>query len=269
MMTIHSLPITSAHIPSPDYTPATPHSDEESKPIEAFETRIASLHSTTSPSSSTSPLSPDHPLTQTSPTLAPSRAFFYHSTTHMRYSSSYETPSPSSSSAPSPTLLSRKRCQGTFEPIEDTEAVPVKDTAADEPVSLVYGAARCRALELAEGITHNTYEVEQSSRSVPIQQTADETTTPRLHVCTTWEDPMNGTFYTDIECVMPLVREPVQTPTSPEWSSRFRPVSPASLTVLSPVAIPASVEPVDEGFLAELGAEIELHGGILHDHTSV
>ncbi|GKG55735.1 hypothetical protein Tco_0574629, partial [Tanacetum coccineum] len=39
-------------MPSLDYTPVTPHSNEESKPMEASETRIAS------PSDSTSPLSP-------------------------------------------------------------------------------------------------------------------------------------------------------------------------------------------------------------------
>ncbi|GKF54433.1 hypothetical protein Tco_0161343, partial [Tanacetum coccineum] len=75
-----SLPITSVPIPSPDYTPATPHTDEESEPMETFETRVASPHCTTSPSDSTSPLSLDHPLlTHTSPTLTPSRAFYYRS----------------------------------------------------------------------------------------------------------------------------------------------------------------------------------------------
>ncbi|GJY54880.1 hypothetical protein Tco_0446544, partial [Tanacetum coccineum] len=49
-----------------DYTPDTPYSDEDSKPMEESETRTAS------PSGSTSPLSPDHLLTQTSPTPTPS-----------------------------------------------------------------------------------------------------------------------------------------------------------------------------------------------------
>ncbi|GKB04670.1 hypothetical protein Tco_0832865 [Tanacetum coccineum] len=57
-----SLPISSAPIPSPDYTPATSHTDEDSKPMEAFKTRVALPHSTTSPSDPTSPLSPDHIL---------------------------------------------------------------------------------------------------------------------------------------------------------------------------------------------------------------
>ncbi|GKC05495.1 hypothetical protein Tco_0997105 [Tanacetum coccineum] len=69
-------------------------------------------------------------------------------------------------------------------------------------------------------------EAASKDQSVLVQQTADETATHRLPVRTTWEDLMD-----------------------------------ASLTVSSPVFTPASVEPVDEGFLAELGAEIELHGG--------
>ncbi|GKD82298.1 hypothetical protein Tco_1349137 [Tanacetum coccineum] len=52
-----SLPISLVPIPSPDYTPATSHTDEESEPMEASKARTAS------PSDSTSPLSSDHPLT--------------------------------------------------------------------------------------------------------------------------------------------------------------------------------------------------------------
>ncbi|GKG04401.1 hypothetical protein Tco_0314788, partial [Tanacetum coccineum] len=65
-----SLPISSAPIPSPNYRPATVHTDKESEPMEASETRVASPHSTTSPSDSILLLSPDHPLpAQTSLTL--------------------------------------------------------------------------------------------------------------------------------------------------------------------------------------------------------
>ncbi|GJU43962.1 hypothetical protein Tco_1201228 [Tanacetum coccineum] len=53
------------------------HTDEESELMKAFETRVASPHSTTPPSDSTSPLSPDHPLPiQTSLTPTPSRAHY-------------------------------------------------------------------------------------------------------------------------------------------------------------------------------------------------
>ncbi|GKD75303.1 hypothetical protein Tco_1333585 [Tanacetum coccineum] len=127
-----------------NYTLDTPHSDEESEPIEASETNTAS------PSDFTLPLSPDHPLTQTSPTPTPSRVFYYHSTAHMvmctqpilslgisarvteaaslspssfrkRYRSFYKTPSSSPSPASSLTLPIRKRYRGTYDPILDTE----------------------------------------------------------------------------------------------------------------------------------------------------
>ncbi|GJU45891.1 hypothetical protein Tco_1203157 [Tanacetum coccineum] len=188
-----------------------------------------------------------------------------------RYKSSYETPSPSSSPTSSPTLLSRKRYQGTFDPIEDTEvedtgletereesededpgseseeaasedrqqqAVLVKGTTADELIGLGYEAARRCALELAEGTTYNKYEVGQSSRSVPFQQISDKTTLPRLPIRTIWEDPMEDTVYMDIECDIPPVRAPVQTPALPEWSSGSLLVSPASLTIPTPVVSP-------------------------------
>nr|GEW22575.1 hypothetical protein [Tanacetum cinerariifolium] len=181
-----------------------------------------------------------------------------------RYRSSYETPSSSASLTSSLTLPSRKRYQGTSEPIVDTktegdeskaegidsesreaasedqqqQAVLVEDTAADEPLGLRYKEARRRALKLAEGIVPSTY-----------------------------EDYEDGTIYMDIESDMPPVRAPVQTPASPEWLSGSLPISPASPVVPLLVATLASVKTVEEGFLAELGAQLELHGGILYDHT--
>ncbi|GKB04669.1 hypothetical protein Tco_0832864 [Tanacetum coccineum] len=121
---------------------------------------------------------------------------------------------------------------------QQQQAVLIEDTAADEPLGLGYRSARCRALELAEGTTHSTY-----------------------------EDPLDGSVHMDIECVMPPVRTPVQTLTLPKWSSGSLPVSPTSLTVPLPIAPPSLVEPVDKGYLDEIGAQLELHGGILHDHT--
>ncbi|GJV89116.1 hypothetical protein Tco_1533054 [Tanacetum coccineum] len=124
-----SLPISSAPIPSPDYTPATPHSDKELEPMEASKTRIASLHSITSPSDSISPLFPYHPLTQTSPTPTPFQAFFYHSTACMVVRTQ-PTLSPGITARVtevmtlSPSLF-WQRYQGTSEPIEDAK---VEDT---------------------------------------------------------------------------------------------------------------------------------------------
>nr|GEX05802.1 hypothetical protein [Tanacetum cinerariifolium] len=82
-------------------------------------------------------------------------------------------------------LLLRKRYRDISELIEDTEGESSKpdferkgseDESSDsddereatsEPLGLGYGAARRRALELTKEITLSTYEVMQSSRSVP------------------------------------------------------------------------------------------------------
>ncbi|GKF93661.1 hypothetical protein Tco_0283361, partial [Tanacetum coccineum] len=71
---------------------------------------------------------------------------------------------------------------------------------------------------------------------------------------------------------------PVQTPPSPEWTSGSFPISPSHsdvpspisspmvpLTVPSPVATPATAE--TEGFLTELGAQVEMQGRLISDHT--
>ncbi|GJU91733.1 hypothetical protein Tco_1304156 [Tanacetum coccineum] len=215
------------------------------------------------------------------------------------YISSYETPSSSASPASSPTLPIRKRYRGTSELILDTEtkddeskamgassereesedegpdskgeeaalerqqqqAALVEVTTADRPLGLGYGAARRRALELAEEITPSNFEIGQSSRSVSDQQVADRTPTPRIPARTIWIYPKDGTIYLDIK-INPRSCALVKTLESPEWSSDSLPISPSSLTVStlvappvdsSPVASPATVEA--ESFLAELGAQ--------------
>ncbi|GJW60056.1 hypothetical protein Tco_0109391 [Tanacetum coccineum] len=175
-----------------------------------------------------------------------------------RYRSSYETPSSSSSPASSPTLPSWKRYRGTSELIEDTKIesdesedegtdsedeetssesqqqqdIPAEDIVKDEPLGLSYKAARRRALERAGDNLPSTYEVGQSSRSTPDQQTETAGETPtqtyaRMPTRTTWEDP-----------------EDVGTPASPEWIPLSPPVSPV---IPSLIASPAPTLALDEG----------------------
>ncbi|GKB90005.1 hypothetical protein Tco_0962277 [Tanacetum coccineum] len=113
-------------------------------------------------------------------------------------------------------------------------AVPVMDTAVNEPLSLGYGAARRRALESIEEITPSTYEVGQSSKSISEQQGADRVSAFRQPILTTWVDLKDDRVYTDIPIYPPVA--PVQTPLSPEWSSGSLPVSPSSYVVLSPIS---------------------------------
>ncbi|GJS72194.1 hypothetical protein Tco_0705035 [Tanacetum coccineum] len=117
------------------------------------------------------------------------------------------------------------------------QAVQVMDTAVDEPLGLGYRAARRRALESTGEIAPN---------------------------------PEDDRVYTNILTYAPLVA-PVQTSPSLEWSSGSLPVSPSSPVVpspiASPVATPAATISVDDDQFLEVGAQLELHGSILHDHT--
>ncbi|GKA45627.1 hypothetical protein Tco_0738423 [Tanacetum coccineum] len=64
-------------------------------------------------------------------------------------------------------------------------------------------------------------------------------------------------LYIDIEFDAPPVRAPVHTPSSPEWSFVSLPISPASLTIPSPVAspvtTPAATIAIDEDKFIEAG----------------
>ncbi|GKE29488.1 hypothetical protein Tco_1444872 [Tanacetum coccineum] len=119
-LSLRATPLSPDYIlASLDYTPGTPHSDEESEPMEAPETRNSS------PLDSTSPLSPDHLLTQTSPTPTHPRAFFYRSTARMAMCTQ-PTLSPGISARVTDAMTVSpfsfyKRYWGTSEPILDTE----------------------------------------------------------------------------------------------------------------------------------------------------
>ncbi|GJY22552.1 hypothetical protein Tco_0396210 [Tanacetum coccineum] len=94
---------------------------------------------------------------------------------------------------------------------------------------------------------------------------------------TTWIDPEDGRAYIDVPAYPPPA-PPVQTSLYHERSPGSLLVSPAHsivpspisspmipLTVPSLVASPATAE--TEGFLTELGARVEMQGGLIHDHT--
>ncbi|GKD85070.1 hypothetical protein Tco_1356224 [Tanacetum coccineum] len=178
---------------------------------------------------------------------------------HKRYRPFCETPTPSSPPVVSPALPPQKRYRGISKLIANTNTksedsedegtdseseeaasedqqlkILVKGTTTDEPLGLGYGAARRRALELAEDTTHNTFEVGQSSRSVPEQQVADHT--PRLPVRPTWVDPEDASL-----------------------------IVPSLVTSL--VTTPAATIAVDEDEFLDIGAQLQLHRSILHDQT--
>ncbi|GKA99611.1 hypothetical protein Tco_0827605 [Tanacetum coccineum] len=119
--------------------------------------------------------------------------------------------------------------------------------------------------------------VGQSSGSVPKPERPERVSTLRQPTLTTWIDLEDDRVYIDIPAYPPPA-PPVQTSPSPEWSCGSLPVSTApfivpspisspmiSLTVPLSVASPATAEA--KGFLTELGAHVEMHGGLIRDHS--
>ncbi|GKB81017.1 hypothetical protein Tco_0947912 [Tanacetum coccineum] len=150
------------------------------------------------------------------------------------------------------------------------QAASAVDTTMGEPLRLGYGAMRRRELAVEEDQVPCTFEVGQSSRSIPEQQGAERVSTFRHLTLTTWVDSKDGRDYTDIPAYVSSVA-PVQTLPSPEWLSGSLPISPSSSVALSPIASPVATLiatiTVDEDQFLEVGAQLELHGSILHDHT--
>ncbi|GKA63383.1 hypothetical protein Tco_0762989 [Tanacetum coccineum] len=157
------------------------------------------------------------------------------------------------------------------------QAAPVVGTAVSAPLGLGYGALRCRELALEEDDVYSTFEVGQGSGSAPESERPERVSASRQPTLTTWTDPEDGMVYIDVPAYPPPA-PPVQTPPLPEWTSGSLPISPSPsdvpspisspmipLTVPSPVATPATAE--TEGFLTELGAQVEMQGGLIRNHT--
>ncbi|GJU22177.1 reverse transcriptase domain-containing protein [Tanacetum coccineum] len=79
----------------------------------------------------------------------------------------------------------------------------------------------------------------------------------RQPTLTTWIDLEDGRVCIDVPAY-PTPAPPVQTPPSPEWSSGSLFVSSAPSILFTPHA-------EAEGFLTELGAQVEMQGGLIHD----
>ncbi|GKC72496.1 hypothetical protein Tco_1118379 [Tanacetum coccineum] len=144
-------------------------------------------------------------------------------------------------------------------------------------LGLGYRALRRRELALEEDQVYSTFEVGQGSGSAPESERPERVSTSRQLTLTTWTDSEDGMVYIDVSAY-PQPAPLVQTPPSPEWTSGSLPISlspsvvpsPISspmipLTVPSPVATPATIE--TEEFLTELGAQVEMHEGLIRDQA--
>ncbi|GJY42175.1 hypothetical protein Tco_0429445 [Tanacetum coccineum] len=168
---------------------------------------------------------------------------------------------------------------------EDEKAVPrgqqqaalIVGTTVSAPLGVGYGALRRQELALEEDHVYSMFEVGQGSGSALKSEKPERVSTSRQPTLTTWTDPKDGMVYIDV-LAYPPPAPPVQTPHSPEWTYGSLPISlspsvvpsPISspmipLTVPSHVATPATAK--TEGFFTELGAQVEMHGGLIHDHA--
>ncbi|GJV07233.1 hypothetical protein Tco_1344889 [Tanacetum coccineum] len=103
----------------------------------------------------------------------------------------------------------------------------------------------------------------------------ERVSTSRRPTLTTWTDPEDGMVYIDVPAKPPPA-PPVQTTPSLEWSSGSLSISPSPFIVPSPISSPVILltvpSPVTtlataktEGFLTELGAQVEMQGGLIRD----
>ncbi|GJZ41216.1 hypothetical protein Tco_0588102 [Tanacetum coccineum] len=153
----------------------------------------------------------------------------------------------------------------------------IVEAAVSAPLGLGYGALRRWELALEEDQVYSTFEVGQGFRSTPESERPERVSASRQPTLTTWIDQEDGMVYIDVPSYPPPA-PPVQTPPSPEWSSFSLPISSAPffvpspisspmipLTIPSPIATPDTAE--TKGFLTKLGAQVEIQGGLIRDHT--
>ncbi|GJW05724.1 hypothetical protein Tco_1568147 [Tanacetum coccineum] len=144
-------------------------------------------------------------------------------------------------------------------------------------LGLGYGELRHQGLALEENHVYSTFEVGQGSGSAPEPERLERVSAFRQPTLTTWTDLEDAMVYIDL-LVYPAPTPPVQSSPLHEWSFSLFPISPSPsvvpspisspmipLTVPYPVATPATAE--TKGFLTELGALVEMQGGLIRDHA--
>ncbi|GJY75774.1 hypothetical protein Tco_0480890 [Tanacetum coccineum] len=164
--------------------------------------------------------------------------------------------------------------------LEEEKAVPrgqqhatsVVGTTVSAPLRLGYEALRRRELALEEDHVYSIFEVGQVSGSAPESERPKRVSAFRQPILITWTDPEDSMVYIDVPAYPPPV-PPVQTPPSLEWTSGSLPISLSHFVVPSPVSSPmisltvpslvaTTTTTETEGFLTELGAQVEMQGGI-------
>nr|GEX30305.1 hypothetical protein [Tanacetum cinerariifolium] len=164
-----------------------------------------------------------------------------------------------------------------FVPEGQQRAALVVKTVIGKPLELGYGVLRYQEIASREGQMPSVFEVDQGFESVQEPERLKRVSALMQPTLITWIDLKDGRVYIDVLAYPPLSPH-VQTPPSPKWLSGLLPVSLAlsiipspisspmiPLTVASPIAPPATAKA--KGFFTELGAYVEIQGGLIHDHT--
>ncbi|GJZ99208.1 hypothetical protein Tco_0671759 [Tanacetum coccineum] len=120
-------------------------------------------------------------------------------------------------------------------------------------------------------------QIRQGSGSASEPKRLERVSASKQPTLTAWTDPEDGMVYIDVPAYPPPAPL-IQTPPLLEWSSCSLPISPSPsivpspisspmipLNAPSPVATPAMAE--TEGFLTELGAQVQMQGGLIRDHA--
>nr|GEY43266.1 hypothetical protein [Tanacetum cinerariifolium] len=122
-------------------------------------------------------------------------------------------------------------------------AALIVETAMGEPLRLGYEALRCQEIALGEGLMPSVFEVGQSFGFVPESKRPERVSALKHPTLTPWIDPKDAPY---------IVPSPISSPI-------------ISLTIPWSVASPATAKA--KGFLTELGAQVEMQGGLIRDHT--
>ncbi|GJX67774.1 putative reverse transcriptase domain-containing protein [Tanacetum coccineum] len=225
-----------------------PLTGEEFEAVEPSGTRTDSSYSSAS-SDSTTPLSPDHPLTHISPTPTPNRASFYHRTVRMAVRAQPVT-SPSLSASVIETMAlsdSAFHKRGTSWGIRILRRMRVwmwmtRERSDDEG----HGSDdKGRGLE-GEGLG---LEEEEEAAPEGQQQAVSIVDTAASEPLSLGYRAASHRALEPIEEIVPSTYEVVPSP------------------IASSVATLTATISVDKDQFLEVGAQLELHGSILHDHT--
>ncbi|GKE54731.1 hypothetical protein Tco_1489887 [Tanacetum coccineum] len=183
-----------------------------------------------------------------------------------RFRSPYE-----SSPSPSPTLPVRKRYRGMSELVLSTDSEA--DELGNEEDSLDSDSGSEGTEDEGPAAGDEDPGMRDEGFGLGEDEAVPEAEEDQRY--STFEtDPEDGTIYIDVPTYPPpappsLDWTPGSLPISPSHSDVSSPVSSPliSLIVPSPVATPTATIPVDEDQFIEVGAQLELYGGILQDHT--